>query len=206
MELHCAAGFEELDNALRRALAEELTPEQLTGLLQGTAGLYQDLRMEIKKRMKVFEEYALAEILQIPPGLLANPLDVLDSSTPLDEEEESKLDEELKNLQAEISESKQRGRDIKATTQYLEMLLNDVRQRLVDLETVPNVLGSTETLEKDVEYISNKSAAIEEGFRTLDSLQGARHHQTDAVDNAMLAAIHKEDKTGMTSCFIVSLW
>ena len=197
MELHCAAGFEELDNALRRALAQELSPEQLTGLLQGTAGLYQDLRMEIKKRMKVFEEYALAEILQIPPGLLANPVDTMDPSSSLNDEDEAKLDEELKSLQAEISESKQRGRDIKATTQYLEKLLQDVRQKLVELETVPNVLGSTETLEKDVEFISNKGAAIEEGCKTLDSLQGATHDGTDTVDKAMVSALRKEDKTGM---------
>lgn len=200
VELHCAAGFEELDNTLRRALAKELTPEQLTGLLQGTAGLYQDLRMEIKKRMKVFEEYALAEILQIPPGLLTNPVDIIDphgDSSSMNDEEEAKLDEELKRLQIEISEGKQRGRDIKATTQYLEMLLKDVRQKLVEFETVPNVLGSTQTLEKDVEYISSKGAAIEEGCKTLDSLQGIGNESTEEVDKTMVAAMQKRDNAGM---------
>lgn len=201
VELHCAAGFEELDNALRRALAEELTPEQLTALLQGTAGLYQDLRMDIKKRMKVFEEYALAEILQIPPGLLANPVDNVDpTSSSMNDEEENKLDEELKTLQLEISEGKQRGRDIKATTQYLEMLLKDVRQKLIELENVPNVVGSTETLEKDVQYISNKGAALEEGVRAIESLQGTTVEDAGDVDKTIVAAMQKSEKTGMVFC------
>jgi len=62
--------------ALRAGLQHQLTPEQFTVLLTGTAGLYQDLRAELKNRMQTFEQYALAEILKIPPGLLANPAEL----------------------------------------------------------------------------------------------------------------------------------
>ena len=185
MELHCATGFEELDQALRQSLSKEVSPEQLTALLQGTAGLYQDLRMEIKKRMRVFEEYALAEILRLPPGLLAHPVvegggDVLENQDVTDEEERA-IDEEMKALQLEISERKQRGRDVRATMQYLEMLVKDVKEKMSELETVPNVLGSTQTLERDVEYVTRTGEKVEEGIGRLEALQALQAGEAGAA-------------------------
>lgn len=203
VELHCATGFEELDNALRTGLSDELSPEQLTILLQGTAGLYQDLRVEMKKRMKVFEEYALAEILKLPPGLLANPVGADIKEAPVDDEEERRVDEELKSMQLEIAESKQKGRDTRATIKFLEKLMKDVKQKLSELEAVPNVLGSTQTLEQDVEFITKKGSAIEDGCERLDALQGSsiEHSDDKDIDKTMVAAMSKGAKTGMMHMF-----
>jgi hypothetical protein len=138
--------------------------------------MYQDLRMEIKKRMRVFEEYALAEILRLPPGLLADPASLTNAdlellNTNVTEEEEKEIDEEMKALQLEISGSKQRGRDIRATMQYLEMLVKDVKENMATLETVPNVLGSTKALEKDVEFVVGKGGEVARGMGRLDALE-----------------------------------
>jgi hypothetical protein len=172
---------------------------QLTALLHGTAGIYQDLRMEIKKRMRVFEEYALAEILRLPPGLLADPsslsppdADTLDNANITDEEEQ-RIDEEMKALQLEIAESKQRGRDVRATMQYLEALIKDVKDKMAALETVPNVLGSTKALEKDVEFVVGKGADVARGMGRLEALQkeqgdGGTVEEKD-VDREMLAVM-----------------
>lgn len=189
VEVHCATGFEELDSALRRELASELSPEQLTVLLQGTAGLYQDLRVEIRKRLRTFEEYALAEILKLPPGLLADPEGLEGRIDHIDEAEEASVDEELKLLQREVADMKQKGRDMQASMTMLDKLMEDLTKHVAELESVPNVLGSTETLVQDVRYVTEKSVAVEEGCMKLDALHGA----VDSVhaDEEMLAAIAK---------------
>ncbi|KAI8110572.1 hypothetical protein M9435_002246 [Picochlorum sp. BPE23] len=185
VELHCATGFEELDGALRQDLAEELTPEQLTVLLQGTAGLYQDLRMEIKKRMKVFEEYALAEIFKVPPGLLASSAGTAsEDAVQVDEEEEKRVDEELKALQVEIANDKQKSRDIRSTIAFLDALMEDVKKKMAELESVPNVVGSTTRLEEDVAYIVQKGSDVEQKLERLHSLVGVSGD--DVVDSKMV--------------------
>jgi archaellum component FlaC len=185
VELHCATGFEELDGALRQDLAEELTPEQLTVLLQGTAGLYQDLRMEIKKRMKVFEEYALAEIFKVPPGLLASSAGTAsEDAVQVDEEEEKRVDEELKALQVDIANDKQKSRDIRSTIAFLDALMEDVKKKMAELESVPNVVGSTTRLEEDVAYIVQKGSDVEQKLERLDSLVGVSGD--DVVDSKMV--------------------
>ena len=171
----------------------------MTALLQGTAGIYQDLRMEIKKRMRVFEEYALAEILRLPPGLLADPsslgspdADTLGNANITDEEEQ-KIDEEMKALQLEIAEGKQRGRDVRATMQYLEMLVKDVKDKMAALETVPNVLGSTKALEKDVEFVVGKGTDVARGVGRLEALEREQgvvgSAEENDVDREMLAVM-----------------
>ena len=155
--------------------------------------------MEIKKRMRVFEEYALAEILRLPPGLLADPsslsspdADMLDNANITDEEEQ-KIDEEMKALQLEIAGSKQRGRDVRATMQYLEILVKDVKEKMAALETVPNVLGSTKALEKDVDFVVSKGTDVARGMGRLEALEreqggGGPVEEKDA-DREMLAVV-----------------
>lgn len=193
MELHCATGFEELDGALRQDLSEELTPEQLTVLLQGTAGLYQDLRMEIKKRMKVFEEYALAEIFKVPPGLLTSSAGAASEDAQVDEEEEKRVDEELKALQVDIANVKQKSRDIRSTIAFLDALMEDVKKKMAELESVPNVVGSTTRLEEDVAYIVQKGSDVEQKLERLHSLVGVSGD--DVVDSKMVDVLAQGDET-----------
>ena len=115
---------------------------------------------------------------------------------PVDDEEEMRVDEELKTMQLEIAESKQKGRDMRATMKFLDKLMKDVKQKLSELEAVPNVLGSTQTLEQDVEYITKKGSAIEDGCKRLDALQGSSIEHSDDIDKTMVAAMNKGDKTG----------
>lgn len=194
MELHCATGFEELDGALRQDLAQELTPEQLTVLLQGTAGLYQDLRMEIKKRMKVFEEYALAEIFKVPPGLLASSGGAgSEDVAQVDEEEEKQVDEELKALQVDIANDKQKSRDIRSTIGFLDALMEDVKKKMAELESVPDVVGSTARLEEDVAYVVQKGSDVEQKLERLHSLVGVSGD--DVVDTKMVDVLARGDET-----------
>ena len=208
MELHCANGFEELDQALRAGMGKDLSPEQLTALLQATAGVYQDLRMEIKKRMRVFEEYALAEILRLPPGLLADPSAMSGTEAEAEalagvtEEEEKEIDAEMKRLQQEVSDEKQRGRDIKATTRYLELLVSDVKEKMRALDSVPNVLGpNSKSLEKDVEFVVEKGQHVLRGMSRLEALQrteGVAGGREDGagVDREMVAVISERERGG----------
>ena len=183
-----------LCSALRRDLASELSPEQLTVLLQGTAGLYQDLRVEIRKRLRTFEEYALAEILKLPPGLLADPEGPGGRVDPVDDAEEASVDEELKLIQREVADMKLKGRDMQASMKMLDKLMEDLKKHVAELESVPNVLGSTETLVQDVKYVTEKSIAVEEGCMKLGALHGAG--DTVHADKEMLAAISKGEGTG----------
>ena len=186
-------------------LTNEWPNMQLTALLQATAGVYQDLRMEIKKRMRVFEEYALAEILRLPPGLLADPSSGL-SSAELEaelaatEEEEESIDKEMKALQLEVSERKQRGRDIKATMKYLDVLVKDVKEKMKALETVPNVLGSTKALEKDVEFVVEKGGQVVRGMGRLEALEKAEGggKKGEGVDGEMVELMKDQgDRVGV---------
>lgn len=165
--------------------------------------------MEIKRRMKIFEEYALAEILRLPPGLLADPssLTTPDADTlgnvNVTDEEEQKIDEEMKALQLEIAESKQQGRDVRATMQYLEVLVKDVKEKMAALETVPNVLGSTKALEKDVEYVVGKGGEVARGMGKLEALEkgqrGGRRIDDADVDREMLAVMGGGVESGLTA-------
>jgi len=184
-----------LCSALRRELASELSPEQLTVLLQGTAGLYQDLRVEIRKRLRTFEEYALAEILKLPPGLLADPEGPEGRIEPINDEEEASVDEELKLLQREVADVKQKGRDMQASMKMLDKLMEDLKKHVAELESVPNVLGSTETLVQDVKYVTEKSVAVEEGCMKLGALHGAG--ESLPADDGMLSAIAKGEGKGI---------
>ena len=168
--------------------------------------------MEIKKRMRVFEEYALAEILRLPPGLLADPssLSTPDADTlgnvNVTDEEEQKIDEEMKALQLDIAERKQRGRDVRATMQYLEILVKDVKDKMAALETVPNVLGSTKALEKDVEYVVGKGGEVARSMGKLDALakdqgraMGAEDKDVDREMLEMLGGGAEEGGEGATA-------
>jgi hypothetical protein len=154
-------------SALRASLKDSLTPEQLTVLLQGTAGLYQDLRAEVKNRVQVFEEYALAEILRLPPGLLADLVDSGadrhdDDQLEISEEEERKLDDTLTTLRQEIAARKRRTREINAAITALDARMKTTEARLAALRTVPSaVAGQGQGLLSDFKVIAERGAAVQ---------------------------------------------
>lgn len=159
-------------SALRTELQHRLTPEQLTCLLQGTAGLYQDLRTELKNRFETFEQYALAEILRIPPGLLATPVVADDPNAEVvTEEEEAAVDAELLALQKQIAAGKRRGRDTQAAIAEIDRLVDSLKAKLESLQAVPAVLGSKENLIEDIRAVTSKGVAVEAGCMKLDTLR-----------------------------------
>lgn len=182
-------------SALRRGLAQQLTPEQLTVLLQGTAGLYQDLRADIKKRMKTFEEYSLSEILKLPPGLLANPADVqgVAGEVPhVDDEEEATVNKELFELQQDIVEMKQRARDTKTAIKTLDALIDDVKKHAGELESVPHVVGSTHVLMDDVQFVTEKGLAVERTCQKIEETLDKK--DAEMKDETMLEAVSQVPK------------
>lgn len=48
----------------------DLTTAQAAELAKGTASVFLALRKEYCNRLEIFEQYALEEILRVPPGLL----------------------------------------------------------------------------------------------------------------------------------------
>jgi hypothetical protein len=69
---YCGDGFDAFERAVREDLGETLTPEHFTSVLRGSAALYAGLRSQLDAQLEKFEQYALAEILKVPAGLLAN--------------------------------------------------------------------------------------------------------------------------------------
>ena len=179
-----------LYSALRTALQEDLTPEQLTVLFQGTAGLYQDLRMEVKRQMQAFEEYALEEILTVPVGIMADlppsttgtgtgtgtlgDTDPLPNATP---EQEEAVEEELKSLRKEIAARKRHLRDVLYVTTHLERSVAETQARLQALEIVPQALAGRENLAHDAKAMTDTCAAVEAGCVALERQQQQQQQQ-----------------------------
>lgn len=191
-----------LCSALRGALEEQLTPEQLTAVLQGTAGLYQDLRAELRNRMQVFEEYALAEILKVPPGLLVDGIG--DASTcdgdEVKEEEEEAVEEALRSLRQQVAGSKRRIRDMQAAIAELDRLIAETASRLATLETVPAVLAGQDTIMDDVKKLAEKGTAIEAGCVKLSSTHPISRADGKGPVAVNVAGEPEEPLTGMIAC------
>lgn len=160
---------------MRSSLKDSLTPEQLTVLLQGTAGLYQDLRAEVKNRVQVFEEYALAEILRLPPGLLADPVDSGpdkhdDGQLEISKEEEEKLDDTLTTLRQEIAARKRRTREINAAITALDARMKTTEARLAALRAIPSAVAvQGQGLLSDFKVIAERGTAVQVHCDTLEA-------------------------------------
>lgn len=165
--------------ALRTALDDRLNIDQAMALLQGTAGLYQDLRTELRNRFETFEKYALAEILKVPPGIIptaaASTIGREDAN--LSEEElrrrEQEVDRRLEDLREEIASVKRRTRDMKAATTELDRLLRVNQKQMTCLKAVPTVLSSRTELNEEVKIISDKGEELEATFSKLHAVKGS---------------------------------
>lgn len=122
--------------------------------------------------MQTFEQYALAEILKVPPGLLAEPIahDTTDAKD-VTEEEEAAVDAELLSLQREIAAGKRLGRETHAAISKLDHLIQSLTHDVSKLETIPNVLASKENLINDLRTAVKKGAAVEATCAKLHVLQ-----------------------------------
>lgn len=143
-------------------------------LLQGTAGLYQDLRAEVKNRVQVFEEYALAEILRLPAGLLAEPVDSLSEQKDggqqeISVEEEQELDNKLASLRQEIAARKRRTREINTAITALDARIKTTEARLSALRAVPSaVVAQGHGLLSDFKVIGERGTAVRVHCDTLE--------------------------------------
>lgn len=155
-------------SALRTALQADLTPEQLTVLFQGTAGLYQDLRMELMRQMQAFEEYALEEILKVPVGLLPDVPGAENAAVPeVSPEEEAAVEAQLKELRAAIAASKRKARDMQTAAAALERAMAGARDRLARLEAVPGALAGKENVTEEARALAERGAAVEASCAAL---------------------------------------
>jgi hypothetical protein len=190
-------------------LDDRLSPEQAMALLRGTAGLYQSLRMELRNRMQTFEQYALAEILKVPPGLLPTeaPTSCNGCEEALTEEElsqrETETEAKLKSLRQDIAAAKRRTRDMNAAVAELDSLISSTQSQLADLQAVPTALAGQDGLEDEIQAIADKGVAVEAACMKLDALQGTEHASdghaivggviTTGVDEGMSdAAVERE--------------
>ena len=185
---------------LEASLQEDLTPEQFAVLFQGTAGLYQDLKMEIRRQMQSFEEYALEEILKVPAGLMAD-MPGTESATGgaggsdgIDEpemtlEEEHALEEQLKTLRQHIAAAKRRTREMQSTCAELDRLMVSTQNKVSKLESVPAALAGKENFTEDVKAITDKGAAVEAGCVALDSMYRGEGSGSGAAAVAATAMI-----------------
>lgn len=180
--------------ALRTALDDRLNIDQTMALLQGTAGLYQDLRTELRNRMETFEKYALAEILRVPPGLLqsaaASTIGRGDAS--INEEDlkrrEEAVDDRIESLRKEIAATKRRTRDMNVTVMELDRLLQENQSQLASLQAVPNVLASTTDTNKEIQTIVHKGLEIEKKYSELDAIRKAQVDTgSEAIDDTFPA-------------------
>ena len=152
--------------------------------------------MELKRQMQAFEEYALAEILKVPAGLMA---DVPPSSSSaaaagggateeeVSPQEESAVEEQLQSLRQQIAASKRRARDMHAACAELDQLMAGAQQRMTTLAAVPAALaagGGRENLTVDAKAIVDKGAAVEAGCIALD------RNRTKMVDGGAVTLLN----------------
>lgn len=194
---------------LEASLQEDLTPEQFAVLFQGTAGMYQDLKSEIRRQMQSFEEYALEEILKVPVGLMADfPENEASTKTGgdgsgsggLDDpemtlEEEQALEEQLKTLRQQITAAKRRTRDMQSTCLELDQLMISTQHKVNKLESVPAALAGKEKFTEDVKAITDKGAAVEAGCVALDTIYRGGEGAGAGAAVAAAAAMVTDDVT-----------
>lgn len=137
--------------------------------------------------MQVFEEYALAEILKVPPGLLVDGIGDPSASEgeEVKPEEEEAVEEALRSLRQQVAGNKRRIRDMQTTITELDRLIADTRSRLSTLETVPAVLAGQDTIMNDVKKLAEKGTAIESGCLKLSST-----HSVSRSDGKGLVAVN----------------
>ena len=133
------------------------------------------MRAEVKNRVQVFEEYSLAEILRLPPGLLADLVDSGvdihdDGQLDISEEEERKLDDTLTTLRQEIAARKRRTREINAAITALDARMKTTEARLAALRAVPSaVAGQGQGLLADFKVIAERGTAVQVHCDTLEA-------------------------------------
>lgn len=152
-------------------LGEELTPEQLVLAMQGTANLYRSLRTELKTRMQTFEQYALAESLKVPAGLMTPSTTAGSPEGEVDEAEEAAVEAQLVALRKQIAAAKHEGRAMQAEVAELGRLVDDLGGKLKRLEAVPGSLAGKENLMEDMRVMADKGAALAVGCDQLDALR-----------------------------------
>jgi hypothetical protein len=142
--------------------------------LQGTANLYQSLRVELNNRLQTFEQFALAESLKVPAGLMAPAAPAAGGEGEVDEAAEAEAEAALVELRRQIAAAKRQGREMAGEEAELRRLIDDLGGKLARLEAVPAALAGKDNLLEDIRAIADRGVALEAGCARLESLRGGQ--------------------------------
>lgn len=153
----------------------------MVAALQGTANLYQSLRTELNSRLQTFEQYALAESLKVPAGLMAPAATDADAGGEVDDAAEAAAEAALVDLRRKIAVAKEQGREMQAEEAELRCMIDDLGGKLQQLEAVPAALAGRDNLMDDIRAIAEGGVALEAGCAKLDTLRAGDAPSTSAA-------------------------